>query len=55
MGVSELASHKNKVKELTKNDKTRLNKMLSDKRFELYRDAILYMLQNNIKLEQEVL
>ena len=55
MNVQELIDNKNNLKKLTENDKKRLNKMLLDSRFEVFKDTIEYMLANNVKLEQEVL
>ena len=55
MNVQELIDNKNNLKKLTENDKKRLNKMLLDSRFEVFKDTIEYMLANNFKLEQEVL
>lgn len=55
MNVKELIDNKNNLKKLTENDKKRLNKMLLDSRFEVFKDTIEYMLTNNIKLEQEIL
>ena len=53
MGVTELVRYKNCCKALTSNDKTRLVKMLHDSAFLEFKDTILYMLDYNIKLEQE--
>lgn len=55
MNEEELISNKNNLKKLTENDKKRLNKMLLDNRFEVFKDTIKYMLVNNVKLEQEIL
>ena len=55
MNVKELIDNKNNLKKLTENDKKRLSKMLLDSRFEVFKDTIKYMLDNNVKLEQEVL
>lgn len=55
MCKDELISHKDNLKPLTKNDKMRLSKMKDDNRFNFFTDTINYMLENNIKLEQEVL
>ena len=40
---------------LTENDKKRLIRMLCDERFNVFKDTIKYMLNNNVKLEQELL
>ncbi len=55
MNVKELIENNNNLKKLTDNDKKRLNKILLDSRFELFKDTIEYMLTNNVKLEQEIL
>ncbi len=55
MGVKELIENKNKLKNLTSTDKKRLNKMLTDSKFSVFSDVISYMLENNVKLEQEIL
>ena len=48
-------NNKNNLKKLTENDKKRLNKMLLDGRFDVFKDTVEYMLANNVKLEQEIL
>lgn len=53
MTIEELKKHKNNCKTLTNNDKKRLNAMLDNDDFLEFREVILYMLDNNIKLEQE--
>ena len=53
--VKELIDNKDNLKKLTENDKKRLNKMLLDSRFKVFKDTIKYMLDNNVKLEQEIL
>ena len=55
MSVKELIDNKDNLKKLTENDKKRLNKMLLDSRFKVFKDTIKYMLDNNVKLEQEIL
>ena len=55
MSVKELIDNKDNLKKLTENDKKRLNKMLLDSRFKVFKDTIEYMLDNNVKLEQEIL
>lgn len=55
MSVHELESNKNNLKKLTKNDKIRLFKMKDDQRFIIFKDEINYMLENDVKLEQEIL
>lgn len=55
MSITELESNKTKLKCLTENDKKRLNKMLNDSRFNIFYNTIRYMLENNVKLEQEIL
>ena len=54
MSVNELKQNKN-LKKLTENDKKRLKGLLLDSRFDLFKDVIEYMLDNNVKLEQEIL
>ena len=55
MSVKELIDNKDNLNKLTENDKKRLNKMLLDSRFKVFKDTIKYMLDNNVKLEQEIL
>ena len=55
MSVEELVNNKSNLKRLTSNDKNRLSKMLVDKKFKVFSDVIKYMLENNVKLEQEIL
>ena len=55
MNVSELIENRSSLKKLSDNDTKRLNKMLSDNRFDIFKDTIEYMLNNNVKLEQELL
>lgn len=55
MTVEELIDNKSNLKKLTENDKMRLTKMLTDDRFALFKATIEYMLNNNVKLEQEIL
>lgn len=55
MNVKELIDNKDNLKKLTENDKKRLNKMLLDSRFEVFKETIEYMLAYNVKLEQEIL
>ena len=54
MSVNELKQNHN-LKQLTENDKKRLKGLLLDSRFDLFKDVIEYMLDNNVKLEQEIL
>ena len=54
MSVNELKQNHN-LKQLTENDKKRLKGLLLDSRFALFKDVIEYMLDNNVKLEQEIL
>lgn len=53
MDIEELSNKNNNFKKLTEHDKSRLSKMLEDSRFEIFKEVIIYMLNNNIKLEQE--
>lgn len=55
MNVEELKSNLSNLKHLTDNDAKRLNKMMSDDRFNIFYEVISYMLENNVKLEQELL
>lgn len=53
MGIDELEKYHDNCKKLTLNDKKRLNLMLEDTDFNEFKETITYMLNNNIKLEQE--
>lgn len=53
MGVEELKKFRNNCKTLTSNDRIRLTKMENDSAFLEFMPTILFMLENNIKLEQE--
>ena len=55
MDINELVNNKDSLKGLTENDRKRLVKMLTEKDFELFYKTINYMLENNVKLEQEIL
>ncbi len=55
MNVEELKSNLSNLKHLTDNDVKRLNKMMSDARFNIFHEVISYMLENDVKLEQELL
>ena len=55
MNVDELKSNLNNLKRLTENDIKRLNKMKNDEKFSYFHDVISYMLENGVKLEQELL
>lgn len=63
MGIETLQKHKDMWKKLTANDKVRLKKLQvhlvekekAGREFEDYRSVIQYMLENDCKLEQEVL
>lgn len=55
MNVEELKSNLSNLKHLTDNDAKRLNKMMNDDRFNIFYEVISYMLENNVKLEQELL
>lgn len=55
MSIKELNDNKELLKELTKNDILNLNKMKDDIKYIKFKDVICYMLENNIKLEQEIL
>lgn len=55
MGIKELEDNKNNLKELTANDIRRLKLLLTNPEFEVFYDVIRFMLNNNCKLEQELL
>lgn len=55
MGIKELENNKDNLKELTANDVRRLKILLTNPGFEEFYDVIKYMLNNNCKLEQEIL
>lgn len=55
MDKSILESNKSNLKKLTENDKYSLNKMINDKKYIIFKETIKYMLENNVKLEQEIL
>ena len=53
MSINELIQYRDYCKRLTENDKKRLLKMKTDAAFEEFSQIISYMLENDIKLEQE--
>lgn len=53
MGIEELERYHNNCKPLTTNDKKRLTVMLNNDSFKDFHKTITYMLDNNIKIEQE--
>ncbi|MCI7213542.1 MAG: DUF2220 domain-containing protein [Bacillales bacterium] len=53
MGIEELIKYRNNCKKLTQNDRKRLIAMLDNPDFSDFKDTIQYMLNENIKLEQE--
>ena len=53
MSINELIQYRDYCKRLTENDKKRLLKMKTDPTFEEFGQIISYMLENDIKLEQE--
>lgn len=53
MGIEELRRYHNNCKPLTNNDKKRLLMMLNNDSFKDFHKTITYMLDNNIKIEQE--
>ena len=53
MNIEELKKYRNNCKALSNNDRKRLNAMLEDEDFDKYKEVIHYMLEMNIKLEQE--
>lgn len=55
MGIEELKDNLSNLKDLTENDKKKLNQMLEDNEYFLFHETIRYMLKINKKLEQEIL
>ena len=55
MGIEELKSNFGNLKKLTPNDKERLGKMLNEEAFSEFKETIQFMLDNDVKLEQEIL
>ena len=55
MGIEELIENKNNLKKLTDNDKRRLQILLKSDDYLIFYEVISYMLDKNIKLEQEIL
>ncbi len=55
MGVKELVRNKDKLKSLTNIDKKRLNSLRVNPKYSLFYEVIDYMLEHNVKLEQEIL
>lgn len=55
MGISELKGNKMHLKPLTYNDIKNLHLLNNDSHYDLFKEEIDYMLENNVKLEQEVL
>lgn len=53
MGIDELTKYRTNCRELTVNDRARLSKLKSDLAFSVFFETIDFMLNNNIKLEQE--
>lgn len=53
MGIEELERYHNNCKPLTSNDKKRLSIMLNNESFKDYHKTIKFMLDNNVKIEQE--
>lgn len=53
MGIEELIKYRNNCKKLTQNDRKRLIVMLDNPDFSDFKDTIQYMLNENVKLEQE--
>jgi DNA topoisomerase VI subunit A len=53
MGIDELERFRDNCKKLTESDRKRLNLMLENTDFNEFKETITYMLNNNIKLEQE--
>lgn len=55
MGIEELKDNFSNLKDLTENDKKKLNQMLEDNEYLMFHETINYMLKINKKLEQEIL
>ena len=55
MGIEELEQHKSSNKPLTANDRKRLTAMLDSEEYAMFHDVIAYMLEHDMKLEQEIL
>lgn len=55
MGVNELETNFIHLKPLTENDKQRLLNLKTDNNYSMFTEVITYMLENNVKLEQEIL
>lgn len=55
MNVAEMEQNRDHLKSLTENDIDRLRKMRKDDDFRVFYSVIDYMLENGVKLEQEVL
>ena len=53
MGIDELERFRDNCKKLTESDRKRLSLMLENAEFNEFKETITYMLNNNIKLEQE--
>lgn len=53
MGIDELERFRDNCKKLTESDRKRLSLMLENADFNEFKETITYMLNNNIKLEQE--
>ncbi len=55
MGLKELKENEMNLKPLTENDIKNLHLLKNDSQYDLFKEAINYMLENNVKLEQEIL
>lgn len=55
MGIPKLESHRGSLKSLTDSDRERLTRMRDDEEFQEFRETFCYMLDNGVKLEQEIL
>lgn len=55
MGIEELKGNFGNLKKLTQNDRERLTKMLNEEAFSEFKETIRFMLDNDVKLEQEIL
>lgn len=55
MGIIELKENKTHLKPLTDNDIKNLHLLKNNSQYDLFKEEIDYMLENNVKLEQEIL
>lgn len=55
MGIKELKTYLQHLKSLTPNDKRRLQILKNDMNYKIFDDTVDFMLEKNVKLEQEIL